>query len=251
MPMAKSRMLLLYKFRWLLALFVLTVFLTADCFFRNRVNMADGKALAEFVQLPGEIGLRLDTEVSGKRLLIREGLVIQVGSIQPAPEEAIIYKNFGRPSDIVAPAGYYFTGPYLTSPNTKFVASALSSDRAGNYYQATAIAITNLQNNKEPVLLDGYGEWGVQAIAWAPNSRYVAVIRSKSGYGLCLMEILAYVFSHPFTLSNYYLDVIDLAGNVVATQKLMSRVGMGRVEVVWISGNSKPSETSLDGDVIQ
>lgn len=182
--------------------------------------------------LLGTIGLRLDTAWSVRRLLIRDGRIAEAASIPEAPPQGLIYENFRRPAGVTPPAGYYLAGPYLRSPDGKLLAASLGRDQAGDAYQARAVAIIGVEDGRVLAIRDGGGDWGVQALAWSPDSRYLAVVRSTGEYGLCLVEILSYLSSHPVTLSSYTLDVVGLDGRVVAGRDLMSRVHNGRAEVV-------------------
>jgi len=75
----------------------------------------------------------------------------------------------------------------------------------------------------------------VESIAWSPSSEYVAVLRkSKGGRVGSPLDILSAMFGHPVHYSDYWVEVFDLKGKLVARAKIAEDVKASWGEIVWL-----------------
>jgi hypothetical protein len=73
----------------------------------------------------------------------------------------------------------------------------------------------------------------VSDIAWAPESTYVALLTWKGRTGLLPWELLFALSGHPTVYSTFYLEVYDMGGDTLYTDKVKSNFKNSSGYIVW------------------
>ena len=225
-----------HRLRWRWVLLGLALLLPgADCFFRDRLHIAEGSAPTEFADLPGGLGLTFwigGTDPTPPfRLLIRNGQISQVEQL-PLPKYSANsggMKSFDSwMPQSVADLTISPSGPFLQSPDGTLIAAAaknLSGERVLVIFDSQTHEI---RGRARPTAEEG----GFGAIAWSPDSRYVAATLGKAQTCYCMGEIAGIVAGHPSSLLSGSLHVYDIRGEMVAAQELKSR-SRWSTHLVW------------------
>jgi hypothetical protein len=74
----------------------------------------------------------------------------------------------------------------------------------------------------------------IDSLAWSPDSKWIAVLKHSSRTGYGPIDLIALMAGHGVPYMTYYLDVIDLSGNLVAHTKLTSEVKGSWGWLVWM-----------------
>lgn len=227
----------------------------ADCACRNRLLLEGGQVYRDFAGLPGTIGVAYE-DSNGYRLF-----AIKDGTVSEADDLPRKYEDAGVPALAPWPAWlkkahrpYRFEGmsigaPYATSPDGRFLAvGAADEDKHFEYlmkhegrlwyalaYDPYAFMIIDLEERRSIALVDSEFKWGIEAVSWSPDSRYLAVLRIQGRQGYCLPEIVFLVtIGYGSHVIDHYLDIYDLQGRLMASRKLLSRNYDWRTEIVWL-----------------
>jgi len=233
---------LAYRRWWLIAILVAGYWLFGDCGGRDRLLIAEGPAPAGFRELPGTLGVssvfRSGDREFGRHYLIREGTILEVGSIEP--------RGTGDPSQPSRPAyvGGLKLKPsgdygdlYEVSPNRQLAAVATKTvypdSKDARWNSTRNLLIFELSTGKLLARIDGGGVWDIRSITWSPDNRFVAATRLKLNWGGCFIEKIAYMSGHPNTMVSYALEVFDLSGERVASMDLVSRAKWQGTRLVW------------------
>lgn len=222
------------RLRWIL-LFIVIILPSADCFFRDEWHIAEGPAPAEFEELPGSIGITFwidgQDPTPPVHMLVRNGAISQTDQLPPARYSAVAggMKSFDswmpkRVSGLtIVPSG-----PFLQSTDESLIAAA--AELAPGQY---LLVIFDAQTLEIRGHVDMTGGEAIRAIAWSPDSRYVAVITGTWQTSFCLGEIVGAFAGHPSSLSSSSLHVYDVNGRPIAVQNLTSRSHWGE-QLVWL-----------------
>lgn len=234
---------------WVVPLLLIAYWLAGDCFCRDKWMMSEGTAPDSFAKLPGVIGVTL---TMGSNNIIRfqfhDGRAVRVAKL-PEPDE--FATSYGRPGGAEwAPRNFgdlyvRSEGPYQKSPDGRFLAAGayvlIPKIGSATWYRSANLIIVDLATREVIARIDSKDDWGVHAIAWSPDGRYIAFLRRQSRWGSCLFEKLAHGIGHPVPIDSIYLDVIDRQGNIVASADLA-------LELRYLSGLLVWTEDSITGE---
>jgi hypothetical protein len=191
----------------------------------------DVTAKRQFVSLPGKIGIAIKSYSREWYQVINQGNLVIVDSLPKAAYEAS--GNYGSGATGLAPLkGYEYRGPYLTSPDKRYIAASVAvgpSDPA-----PWGLVIIDIKTRSALAQVSVYkNRYYLDGLAWSPDSKLIAVLKhsSRTGYGPA--DLIALMSGHGVPYMTYYLDVIDLSGNLVAHTKLSSEVRASWGWVVW------------------
>jgi hypothetical protein len=193
----------------------------------------DAKSI--FRTLPGKIGVTIRSSSGSWYLLIDRGSLSQVSSLTAAPKEAqssSVEAIRGAPS-LTEPHGYMYMGPYLISPDNRFIVASIQRKAAlAPLPTAFVIADWRTKNVIAQVKL-AEGNF-LQGFAWSPDSRRIAVIESWARFKWWLpTQIMSFIKGHPVAYHNSFLDVVDLQGSIVAQMRLTRDLMGASAEVIW------------------
>lgn len=218
----------------------------ADCFCRDRWAVSEGPTSDAFKVLPGKLGITLTagyvSEYRGeiRRLQFQGGNVQWVESLPPAVQ--LVQESSPTVGMIEQITGLTVDLPYAVGGGGRF-AAVRATDNDGLYrydldhrfalaHTSSTLAIVDLHSRREVARVDGGFRWGLEGLAWSPDGQYVAALRNEVELGLCLKEAYFAAYGMPTHLVTYYLDVYDRAGQLVASERLLSR-GNWFGEIVW------------------
>lgn len=200
---------------WIIVILVV-LYPWTDLLFRDRWFLDEGTVPVGFETLSGRIGITFSYRRNGtdffRYVRYVEGQVQHPNRLPQAHYKAVVRNA---------------NGPMATSPDGRYLAAG--TDKAGTWNIAPVFVIIDLKTNREIVRIDSSDAWGVQSVGWSPAGDRIAVLRSESVWGKSPLELI----SHPNQLDTYYLDIVDVKGNVTASTMLASRVSNLRGEVTW------------------
>jgi hypothetical protein len=209
-------------------------FVCISCSGEPRIEL-NAKSKEAFGTLPGKIGVTIRTYPRPWYLLIDKGSLSQVSSLAAAPTEAqysSVEAVKGAPN-LTEPHGYIYGGPFLVSPNRNFIVASIES-KAALAPLPTAFVVVDWRTKNvisQVKLTEGNT---VNGFAWSPDSRWIAVLKSKAWFKWWLPStILSFLVGHPATYIDISLDVVDLQGGVVAQTTLMEGLMGVSAEVIW------------------
>jgi hypothetical protein len=135
---------------------------------------------------------------------------------------------------------FSYLGPYLLSPDKNKAIASVSFKKSENYGPYSYV-LGDLAASKI-VAVRKDAELFVDAVAWSPDSKFVALLRKKQVSVLHgPMEILSACAGHPVQYSDYFLEIIDAQGKLVARTKVAGPTAGTWGEVVWTAaGTSNP-----------
>jgi hypothetical protein len=189
-------------------------------------------AKQQFAVLPGKIGVTLKNALGEWHHIIRQGELIKVDSLPKALPEAatILSKSFDSPAGLPPQEGYVYWGPYLPSPNKRYIAASMAVERhaAGS----PGFVVVDTKVNKTVAILKGNENCSIKSLAWSPDSKWVAVLKASSELS-ALDRFVISLTGHADPTMIWYLEVVNLAGDVVAHSKLTELRGSWGW-VVWM-----------------
>lgn len=189
----------------------------------------------QFAKLPGKIGITLETNSAKWHYILDKGALVKVGSLPAASKEAAaigigwFYGATGLPEH----SGYDYKGPYMVSPDKRFVAASIAVSGPSTP-GPTEVVIVDTRTKKIISKVRSNDNRYIDGVAWSQDSRLLAVLKSSSRYGRGPLDLIGAMFGHPVPYMTYYLEVVDLDGKVVASAKLVSDLRASWGEVVWI-----------------
>ena len=191
----------------------------------------DPDAQQAFAKLPGKIGITLKNGSNEWHALIENGIVRRAASVPKALPQAAtaLRKDFEAPSGLAPVQGLVYWGPYLASPNSKYVAASLAKERHGP--GAASVAIVDKLLNKA-VVVDVKENAYIRSLAWSPDSKYVAVLRASSEL-TALDKLILTFFGHADPKMAWSLDIVDVNGDLFTKTKIKDLRGSWGW-VVWI-----------------
>lgn len=129
--------------------------------------------------------------------------------------------------------GYTYWGPYLTSPDKRYMAASIAAARHAP--GSPGFVIVDTQVNQTVAVIKGSDERFIDGLAWSPDSKWVAVLKySYRPAGYRPIDLLGYLTGHPVPYMSYYIEVVNLAGDKVAQSKPSSELRGSWAWVVWI-----------------
>lgn len=210
--------------------------------------ISEGPAPAAFADLSGAIGVSIKYSSSGEwprnEFQFHNGQVIGAPGL-PEPDAYAASLGGSVRADWAPEEFGLFeipaNGPYQKSPDGRYLA-AKAHVRFPEYGPRSAgVIIVDLSNDEVVAHIDSEDARGVHAIAWSPDGRHIAMVGSHIWKGRCHLKKIAYMVGYPVTIKSLYLDfvgslyldVVDLAGNVVASADLALGVEFPTGRVVW------------------
>lgn len=134
---------------------------------------------------------------------------------------------------------FSYLGPYLVSPDKNKTIASVSFRKSVNY-GPYAYILSDVTSNKV-IVGPRETDFFIDALAWSPDSKFVALLRKKQVSVLHgPKEILSACSGHPVQYSDYFLEIIDAQGNMIASTKIAGPITGTWGEMVWISGTSDP-----------
>jgi hypothetical protein len=192
----------------------------------------DKNTIEKFARLPGKIGIVIKNGSGVSYSTIYRGRLTETGELPKAVPHAatILRENFETPTSLPRQKGYVYWGPYLASPDNLYMAASIAErEHAGH---SPGFVVIHKPTNKTVAVVLGRGNRGVDALAWSPDSRWVATLMSSSELGE-LDRFFISLTGHADPKRTWYLDVVNLTGDAVAHTKLAdSRGSWGWV--VWL-----------------
>lgn len=223
-------------FAWLsLTLCVIALLYVMRCLTWERWQVATGPVAHEFAELPGSIGVRFkswaDNDWHFRNFILRAGSVGRTDDLPPVPEHALTgggeSKEPWLPDIPLVP----YDGPYSRSPDGAFVAAGIHD--TGRRYSASGLVIAEMATTRVLTKVDGRDEWGILGVAWSPDGEFVAVVKLRSKFRYCLLDLVSASIGHPVRLYTLSLAVFDMHGNLVAEQPLIENSPRWGAEIVW------------------
>ena len=191
----------------------------------------------QFEKLPGTIGVTVKNHSNAWYYTLYRGKLQRVNSLPKPPAEAasVLKETLRFPDQLPKPQSYVYWGPYLQSPDGVYFAVSIAPvrDTAGG----RGLVIIERFTQQVNLVLNDTRQRYIDALAWSPDSRFIAILRSsyRTGYGPG--DLIALASGHGVPYMTYYLEVTDLNGTVVAQTKLASEVRGSWAWIVWINRN--------------
>jgi hypothetical protein len=188
----------------------------------------------QFAVLPGRLGVTVENDSGRWHCIVNQGTLVQADSLPEAPYEAsaiqvgYVYGATGLP----VARGYHYRGPYLASPDKRYVAASATAEPSP--HNPTSLVIVDMQTKKTVAVVKGYENRYVDGLAWSSNSNFVAILKHSSRVGYSPLDFLAQLLGHGVLYSTYYVEVVNLAAETVAQTKLTSGVQGSWGWVVWM-----------------
>ena len=226
--------------RQLLLTLILLPLAGCVCPFTKPAAVDAGSVPVGFEGLPGGIGITLDQwKHDGddlvkkyRRVLIRDGLIGEADEL-PTPAGRI-----DLPGEFEARAeglegvefeGYRRIGMgsyFANSTSGRYAAFGVNPRDSGS--GVYSLLVFDRQTRSLIIKLDSNGMWTAGSLAWSPDEKYVAYLRSSTKN---CGGVLA-VFGHPTQLRTITLVVVDLQGNEIAVIEV-TRDAEWDGEVTW------------------
>jgi hypothetical protein len=181
-------------------------------------------AKQQLAPLPGKIGITLKNASGESHYVIQQGKFLKIDSLpRPKPEAAtILRKSLDPPAGLLSQTGYVYWGPYLASPDGRYMAASIATERPA--LGSPGFVIVDKQANKTIALSKGEDNIYIESLAWSPNSQWVALLKASSQL-TTLDRFLISLTGHADPRITWYLEVINLAGDVVVRSKLIDLRG--------------------------
>jgi len=190
------------------------------------------KAKRDFATLPGKIGFAIETPPDRLQYIIEKGALVKVASLPKASKEATSMElGYRGASGLPLQKGYDYRGPYLASPDRRYVAASISTGPSAN---SREFVIVDTQQNKTIALIKGNENRFIVGLAWSPDSKWIAVMKDSYRLGWGPLDIFGRLLGHPPVYMTFYLEVVNLAGDVVAQSKLIWETRDSWGWVVWL-----------------
>ena len=195
---------------------------------------SDTAAFGALSGLPGRIGVTLRSADSKLwRFEIRQGKVSRASELPSTPRNATaVGVGVEKPSGISERGELAPRGPFALSGDKRYLAAAMDLKPPRNSApQHLAVVRTP---GGDLVYESGSDGSYVESIAWSPDSKYVAVLRTTKSKKIgSPSDILSSTFGHPVQYNDYWIEVIDLNGKRVARAQIASDVKASWGEIVW------------------
>jgi len=214
---------------WLLAI-VLVVSVITGCESEPEFNY-NSKAKRDFATLPGKIGFTIEMPPDVLHYVIEKGELVKVDSLPKAPREAKAISGYIRATGLPPQKDYDYIGPYLGSPDKRYVAASITGRRSE---MPNGFVIVETETNKIIAVNIGDEIRYMIGLAWSPDSKWIAVLKDSGRLGWGPLDILGRLLGHPPVYRTYYLEVANLAGDVLAHSKLIWETRDSWGWVVWL-----------------
>jgi len=193
----------------------------------------EARAKKQFAALPGKIGVSFGNYAGDWFLLIDKGSLSLVERLPKAPKEASAnIEPFGA-KDLAEPDNYHYFGPYVKSPDGKFVVASLATK---NPYSTLpkAFVIGDFHTAKLVSKVNGTGAYRIGGLAWSPDSKLIAVLKSRDRFKWWRpVDFVSALSGHLIPYLEFGLDLVDLQGNVLAETRLVRDLPSASGEVIW------------------
>jgi hypothetical protein len=196
---------------------------------------SDTVAFGSFRELPGRIGVSIrSTDSNVWDFEIRHGKISRASNLPSAARNATsVGVGVEKPSGIPERGELAPRGPFALSGDKQYLVAAM--DLKPPLDSAPQHLVVVRTQTSEIVYQSGKGGGYIEAVAWSPDSRYVAVLRREVTKHIgSPLDLLSSMSGHPVQYSNYWVDVIDVNGKPVARAQVASAVKGSWGTVVWM-----------------
>lgn len=195
---------------------------------------AEPKAFAPYANVPGRLGVSIhgaDSRVW--RFQIAKGQVSAVDTLPSAPRSATsVGAGLERPPEMPQRGDLAPRGPFAYSPDKAYLVAAMDL-MAPRDSVPRNLAVLRVGERKI-VYEGGDNQSSVEAVAWSPDSKQVAVLRRTSSERLkSPVDILSGMFGHPVQYSDYWIEVIGVDGKSLGRAQIASGAKASWGELVW------------------
>lgn len=223
-------------FIWVLAI-VFLISWGAVCYLSEDWDFAIADdAKSRFAEVPGSIAI-VDLEQTREKdrvLLVRQGVISVSNLVFEGPLDALGITAEPPSADRLPHPGEdrVYRGPYQTSPDGRYLAVSVRHTAEGRFtHLAILDARTYAELGRIDILEFGY----IKAVAWSPDSSRLAMLRDeKPGPMTCPWDVFSYLVLHPIARDDYYLEIFNPEGELLASAKLASQMqALGTMRLVW------------------
>jgi hypothetical protein len=212
------------------------VSLIAACGEQEAQVEIDEQAKNTFASIDGKLGITLESFNDDNRVyryVLKAGELTVASSLPSAPNGSNGGGSVPYKYKLPTQDRYDYRSPYIVSPDGNFLAVSASKKTAW-FGSSTALAVFSAETNKLVLLTEGDSARYIAALAWSPDLTLIAMLRVTFSSGKMPWDILSAMGGHPVTYSTYYLEIVNLTGEVIASSKLSSELRMSTDELVWL-----------------
>jgi hypothetical protein len=185
--------------------------------------------------LPGRIGVTIHERDKTWRFQIAGGKQFKVDSLPRAPEEAQIsgISSYRGADKLPAPPGFYYSGPYLVSPNNQYIVATLT-EKTRTPIWPTAFLIAGHESRAVVSNVKQLNNARIYGVAWAPNSQYVAILEGTFQRKWWLPHVLISILvAHPLDHVSFRITIVNLSGDLMVRAEIKDDFAGGSGEIVW------------------
>lgn len=194
----------------------------------------DSKAARALTPLPGKIGLKFRNYDGNWNFVIEQGHLSEWKILPDAPREATSAIGPFGAENLIAPAGYNYQGPYLLSPDRRFIVASVVT-RIPYEREPTTFLVVDVQTKQPFAQLHLTDNFVVEGFAWSPDSKWIALLRSRGHFKWWrptgFVSLLA---GHPIRYLEFHLDIVDRECKLIATTGLVHDLRPGANDLVWL-----------------
>jgi hypothetical protein len=215
-----------------LPIVLLLLLLVAGCSDTKIEAAIEESAKGDFVNLPGAILISVRSEGKTIRYAIRASSVEPTSQVvQVTRESHASILPYGATMLPDRPGGRY-KGPYAFTADKRYVAASFVSNKEEI---PTSLAIFDWVSKQEVAEIRGTKEEAIYAVAWSPDSRFLAVLRKSYRKGrFSLGNLISAISGHPERSETYYLETYGLSGTLTARSRLVADVPQSAAELAWV-----------------
>lgn len=177
------------------------------------VTLSDGKSRYEATLVSGRV----------------EGQKVSPGPAYELVRDETKQKRYSVPDK----SGFRLRPPFALSPDGKFLASAIVSQKGDPYAPAESLGIFEYPTGNLRGVFKSADSRVLESIAWSPTSDMIVVLTATSKSGKSPGDILSAVTGHPVSYVSFYLQIVSLNGKSLAETKLASDLQSGFGHVSW------------------
>jgi hypothetical protein len=214
---------------------LLAVSAVSGCYQFDGEARLDQTAEQQFMRLPGSLGITIRNRDRVWRYILHHGQLRKTDRLPAAPREAKSIALGMRGASTLAPQpDYDYRGPFLTSPDEHYLAASISLKPPND---GLPISFVIYESQGKTLVAEVKGErlYYIESLAWSPDSRYIAVMKKQNVIKpRGPLEILAAISGHPVPYNDYWLEVYDVRGDLVARSQIAKNVAGSWGEVIWL-----------------
>ncbi len=200
--------------------------------FHEPGSIAQEGKLPDFAGLDGHIRITVGRD-ENPNLTIRDGRLTHGG--RPAnPVETATTSVRGGAEGYTPPEARVFNGPYLESPDGKYLAASIMLPDSVAFGDNKRYAFVVLDLESERVTLKTeLSEWKVAGVAWSGDSKRIAILRRKIDIGFCPGDILSRIIVHSNFYSTWVVELVDPESGVTSAVQLASGLPGSYGTISW------------------